>query len=114
MAFSEIELQRIKKIVGGFCTSSSPAHLRDKLYFDYDLAGQVITLVEVRPQWNDPKIIHRRGFARIRWIKTSKVWRLYWMRATLKWESYEPMKEARHLDAIIKVIENDDYCCFFG
>ncbi len=37
MAFNDIELQRIKKFVGGLCTKRTPAHLRDKLRLEYDV-----------------------------------------------------------------------------
>lgn len=114
MAFSELEIQRIKKIVGGFCQSISPKHIYDELHYDYDLKGHVLTLVEVRPDWRDPHTINRHGFARIRWVKTAGEWRLYWLRQTLKWQLYEPFPEARHLDEIIAVIKQDQYACFFG
>lgn len=54
MAFSEIELQRIKKTVGGLCTKKTPEHLSDQLRFDYDVEGQSVVILEIRPVWNNP------------------------------------------------------------
>ena len=42
MAFSELELQRIKRDAGAFCAKRSPAHLRDKLRHDYRVERQSV------------------------------------------------------------------------
>jgi hypothetical protein len=55
MAFSEIELYKIKKLVGSLCEKRSPAHIRDQLRVDYKIQNQDIIIFEIRPQWNDPK-----------------------------------------------------------
>jgi len=51
MAYSDIELQRIKRDVGGLCEKKSPAHLRDQLRVEYKIENQSVILCEVRPQW---------------------------------------------------------------
>jgi hypothetical protein len=39
MAFNDIELQRIKKIVGGFCEEKIPDHLRSQIKLFYEVRG---------------------------------------------------------------------------
>jgi hypothetical protein len=36
------------------------------------------------------------------------------MRASGKWELYEPFPKSTHLDKILEVIKEDKYGCFFG
>jgi hypothetical protein len=53
-------------------------------------------------------------FAKIRYYKTRRNWNLYWMRASGKWELYEPYPVATNLDRLLKIIRDDEYGCFFG
>jgi hypothetical protein len=62
MAFSEIELQRIKAIVEPFCARRSPAHVRQHVRTEYRVKGQDVLIVEVRIVWDDP----------IRWVGAGK------------------------------------------
>jgi hypothetical protein len=69
MAFSEIEIERIKKLVGSFCKTRVPEELRSEVSLDYELKAHTITIYEVRPKWNNPHEIKRKAFARIRWVQ---------------------------------------------
>jgi hypothetical protein len=44
MAFSEIELKRIDKEVGGLCKKRSPAHIKDKLSLEYRIKGHGVII----------------------------------------------------------------------
>jgi len=82
------------------------------LGFSYD--GQIIELFEIRPMWNNPKEIQNIPFAKIRFYKSKQIWNLYWMRASGKWELYEPFPNSTHLAKIIEIIEEDKHGCFYG
>jgi len=114
MAFSEIDLQRIKREVGGLCKKRSPAHLRDKLRTEYKIEGNSIILCEVRPQWDDPKIFREHSFAKITFVKSKNIWKLYWQRADLKFHRYDPKESANQLSDLITEIDTDTHGCFFG
>jgi hypothetical protein len=58
--------------------------------------------------------VGRRAGLTIRYVRTRKVWRLFWRRADLKWHGYEPLAESARLDALVREIDNDPFCCFFG
>ena len=88
--------------------------IREKLDYGYTYDGLVAILFEIRPVWNDPKKKHHSEFAKIRYYKSRKEWHLYWMRASGKWELYEPFSKSTHLDEILQVIKNDTHGCFFG
>ena len=114
MAFSEIERKRIDKVVGALCTARSPAHLRDQIRTEYRVAGHTVDIFEVRPDWQDPTQTMETPCARIRYVRTRNVWRLFWRRADLKWHGYGPLAESARLDVLVREIDNDPFCCFFG
>jgi len=114
MAFTEIDLQRIKNEVGGLCSRRTPAHLKNKLRFEYTIEKQNVIIYEIRPVWNNPEEHTKSSFAKLTYVKSQKIWRLYWKRASGKWEKYEPRGPDRDLGALVQEIDKDDYGCFFG
>jgi len=114
VAFNELDLQRIKKYVGGLCNKRSPAHIRDQLHLDYIVEGQSVVIFEVRPNWRDPGIIMETEVAKVTFVRSQKVWKLYWMRADLKWHSYQPFASSPDLQGLVAEIDADPNGCFFG
>ncbi|WP_262245444.1 DUF3024 domain-containing protein [Parapedobacter soli] len=100
----------------GFIESLRPAdeETRKKLDFGCSWDGQTALLSEIRPQWNDPTRILELPFAKLRFVKSSKIWKLYWTRASGKWEAYEPRPESTELHKLLTEIKNDAYGCFLG
>lgn len=88
--------------------------VRKQLDFGYSWDGQTALLFEIRPQWNDPTNILELPFARLSFVKSTKLWKLYWMRGSGKWEAYEPKPEACNLQEMLTEIRHDGYGCFFG
>jgi len=88
--------------------------IREEVDIGYSYDGKVIILFEIRPDWKDAKKKQQFDFAKIRYYKSRKEWNLYWMRASGKWEIYEPFPESTYLDKIIEIIKEDKHACFFG
>ena len=114
MAFSEIELHRIKKEVGGFCSKRSPAHLKDQLRYDYEVDKQSVIIYEIRPMWENPQKHTKAPVAKLTYVIGRKIWKLFWQRANMKWVAYEPGQSAPDLNTLVKEIDADRYGCFFG
>jgi len=114
MTFTDIDLQRIKNEVGGLCTKRTPAHLKDKLRFEYEIEKQSVIVFEIRPVWNNPDEITKLPMAKLKYVKSQKVWKLFWQRANMKWVKYEPNVSAKDLKELVQEIDNDFYGCFFG
>ena len=71
MAFSIQEIGRIDHIVGDWCIRRVPPEIKKKLDNDYEIDGQVVTLLEVRPLWQGlPGEFTRTPFAKFRFVKT--------------------------------------------
>ena len=80
MAFSEIELQRIKTIVEPFCARRSPARARHQVRTEYRVKAHDVLIVEVRTMWDDPTRWMEHGVAKMRFNRKASEWRLFWQR----------------------------------
>src|SRR3546814_12505377 len=69
--------------------------VRKKLDFGYSWDGQTALLFEIRSQWNDSMKVVELPFAKLRFIKSSKIRKLYWMSGSGKWEDYEPKRKSK-------------------
>ena len=114
MAFSDIERQKIENEVGGLCSQRTPAHLKDKLRFEYDIEKQNVFIYEVRPVFNNPEEYTKLPFAKLTYVKSQQIWKLYWKRASGKWERYKPKDSDRYLGELVQEIDKDPFGCFFG
>lgn len=88
--------------------------IRKQLDFGYSWDGQIALLFAIRPLWNDPSKILQHDFAKLRYVKSSKIWKLYWLCGSGKWEAYEPQPESTNVQELLTEIKNDVYGCFFG
>ena len=114
MAFSELELKRIERIIGGLCRRLTRPELADELKLIYETHEQSVVLLEERPDWQNAKEKMHTPVAKLRFVRRSNRWTLYWMRADLHWHRYEPAPPTADLAALVEVVERDAYCAFFG
>ncbi len=100
MAFTELETARYLKLLVDFTERYGPRpEIRHKLRWDHQVEDQSIVLYEVRLRFVVPGIptklktkdkFTRSGFAKATFIKKDKTWKVYWRRASGKWERYPP------------------------
>jgi hypothetical protein len=115
VALPDVQLRECLRGVGTFLEKRRPRpELRDKLDYRADITGSDVVIVEVRPAYNDEKRSIEHPVAKAKWVGARKVWRLFWMRADMKWHSYEPMPEAPTFSAVLSEVDRDTHCCFFG
>jgi hypothetical protein len=115
MALSEFEIKKIEKEMSEFLEQiRPPVSIRNEVDIEFKLNNQAIELYEVRPQWDDKSKITRMPVAKIAYTKSSKMWKLYWMRADLKWHKYEPYHIGKTLKELLGVVKQDEYGCFWG
>ena len=91
-----------------------PVELRDKVDLGYSNQKNVIEIFEIRPIWSMPSETQQLPFAKIKYIKSRKIWKLYWMRASGKWQSYGPSPEYSNLEEALDEIDKDPFGCFKG
>jgi len=114
MAFSEIELKKIDKFVGGLCRKKTPEEYKNELRFEYRINGHDVEIIEIRPYWRNPNETTEIPVAKLKFNRTKNIWELYWQRANGKWQKYDPSKKINDLAKLVSEIDHDEFGCFFG
>lgn len=105
----------IEQQIKTFVESKRPTEeIREQLDIGYNYDGRSVEILEIRPQWDDPSIIHKYPIAKATYIKSQKLWKIYWKRASGKWQSYEPQSEVTTIQDFLSIIEEDTHGCFWG
>ena len=115
MSFSELEIARYTKIFAAFREKHGPKpELRSKVDWECSFEGQSVILNEVRPRWDDPTQATYTPIAKATFAKSTSLWKVYWMRASGKWNSYPAHPEVDTLEKFFQVVNEDAECCFWG
>lgn len=115
MAFSEFEIHRYSKAAEAYVeTKRPPLHIRKELDIAFRLDDQSIEIYKIRPAFDNPEETMEHPVARATYVKLSNTWKIYWQRADLKWHGYEPDPVADSLEDALKIIDADEFGCFFG
>ena len=115
MPFSEFEIKRLQKIVGGYIEENRPpADIRDEVDLSFRIEDNSIVIFEIRPLWNDPEEKIEEPVAKASFVKSRKVWKIYSQRADLKWHRYDPDPEVDTIDEFIDIVDRDEFACFYG
>ena len=99
MAIDGVQAVDMIEVLENFVERLRPVdeELRKKLDFGYNIEGQSVILVEIRPDWSKPEIARQHPFAKATFVKKSNTWKIYWLRGNLKWYSYDPSPEVSSL-----------------
>ena len=98
MAFSEFEIHRYTKVVDAYIESKRPpVHIRKELDIGFRLEDQSIEIYEVRPAFHNPDERIERTVFKTTYVKSSDLWKIFWMKRDLKWHGYEPDTKSTRL-----------------
>ena len=115
MAISEFETKRWEKAIEAFMAKRRPpAHIRNELDLGYRIVNQSVELFEIRPQWRNPSEKMETPVAKATYVKTQKLWKVFWQRADMQWHSYAPMPAVQSLEEFLDLVAEDKHACFFG
>ena len=114
MAFTELEIKLIDIEVGGLCRDMNSPEFKDELSIEYRVEKQDVFIFEKRPAYQRPKEYTETPAAKLKYLRTKKEWRIFWMRADLKWHRYNPVKNSVKLSDLVTEIKSDPYGCFWG
>jgi hypothetical protein len=71
------DIGEIDQVVGQWCLARVPAHLKQSVDYDYEIDGQAVTILEVRPAWRGtPGEVTRRPIAKFRFVKVTGFWKI--------------------------------------
>ncbi len=115
MAFSKIETKRYERQVAAFVEKRRPPeHIRDELDIGFRIKGQSVEIFEIRPVWLNPDKKMECPIAKATYVRTKRVWKVYWQMRDLKWHGHPTHPEIRSLKKFLKLVDEDALCCFWG
>jgi hypothetical protein len=114
MAFSVIEAKKIQRLVGGICKRRSTPDQRDSLRFTYEIRELDVEISASSPRFNKPNEWSKKPCARLKYSRSSRKWKLYWMRPDGQWYPYETETKSNELEALVAEIDRDRAGAFFG
>lgn len=114
MALPEILKAKATKTLEKFCQDRIPPHVRDKIKLEFEFRGNAVTLIEVRPVWNDPSHYTQSPVAQFRFDTESMKWNLYCRDRNSKWHPYMNLKPTPDFDLLIKEVDRDPTGIFWG
>ncbi|TBR41983.1 DUF3024 domain-containing protein [Marinomonas agarivorans] len=115
MAISEFEIKRCERKLEEFMAAERPPmHIRKELDFGYSIENQSIELFEIRPEWQNPENVIHIPVAKATYVKSKKVWKIYWQRQDLKWHRYAPCPEVKYFEDFLAIVREDANACFFS
>lgn len=115
MAFTEPELREVHRKLESFLERRRPPEdLRDEVDLGFRIEDQSIVVFEVRAAWRQPGSKIERPIAKTTFVRSRSRWKIYWMRSDGRWHLYRPDREVSTLAAFLRIVERDEYGCFWG
>jgi hypothetical protein len=98
-----------------FCEKRTRPEFRDEMQLEATTRGNSVTIAECRPPWDgSPGEWSRQPLAQLRYAPDSGEWTLYWADRNDRWHRYEELEPSRNLGVLIREIDEDPTCIFFG
>lgn len=91
-----------------------PENLRSELDIAYKIENQSVIIYEIIPFYNKPEVKIEGDIAKATWINVKGYWKIFWLRADLKWHTYSPHPVAQTIQEFVAVVEEDKFGCFWG
>jgi Protein of unknown function (DUF3024) len=91
-----------------------PAQFRDEVDLAFRFDGRSVEIFEIRPRWRNPAEKTEKAVAKARYFKSRDERAVYWKRADGKWHGYDPAANVKTIHAFLRIVDEDEYGCFFG
>jgi hypothetical protein len=91
-----------------------PEELRDKVDLDYRIDNQSVLIFDIRCRWDKKDVFFESPIAKTTWVKTKNHWKVFWLRADLKWHVYKPVSTVKTIYYFIELVDQDKHGCFWG
>jgi hypothetical protein len=108
----QADVVRIRRL----CAARVPAHASDQVRVECEQDLRAVTIVEWRPPWREdygPEWT-RLPIARLRYVRSRRLWTLFYHRHTGRWERYPLLGSTTPIDPLLDELERDPICVFWG
>ena len=114
MALSALAKRQVEKKVAEYCEGRVPAHARHQVRMGYKIRGNSVTLLEKRRGFADPSQWVEIKIAQLRYDPDVRKWSLFWSDRNERWHRYESLRPQENLEALLREIDQDPTCIFWG
>ncbi len=115
MSLTFAQIEEVKQAAAKFMYNNRPPEdIRPQLDLGYRIDGQSVYVFEIRPQWDKPEIIQNYDVAKTTYVESKGYWKIFWLRANLKWYPYPPRPYVKRISEFFNEVEEDSAACFFG
>lgn len=108
----DIDVARVQR----WCRGRVPDHVLSQLRIECEVSGRDITILERRPPWGPeagPEWM-KSPVARLRYLRSRSVWRLYWRDSDERWHEYPDLPFAASVEELLTELERDPTALFWG
>lgn len=91
-----------------------PKDMRNKVDLAYRIEDQSVIIYSIRPHWQNKSEKMEEPIAKTTWVHTQQVWKVFWMRADLKWHGYDPQPQVSTIEQFLELVNKDAHHCFWG
>jgi hypothetical protein len=113
MAIPAEQVAHASKLLKAFC-AKVPERVRHLVEHDFVVGPQAIVLLERRPHFERPSEWLTHEVAKFRFVKRHGFWVLYWPDRNGKWHEYEGVSPVRGFEVLLREVERDPTCIFWG
>lgn len=114
MALPDLVRKEAEEVLGEYCSTKIPPHLRDQIRLSYEFRGDAVTLYESREVFLVPGKWTRMSIAQFRYDSRSMRWTLYCADRNDRWHDYLETGPSRRLKRLLKEVESDPTGIFWG
>ena len=99
-----------------WCRGRVPERVRDEVRVEVDVADRHLTIVECRPPWRADMGAEWTRFpiARLRYVKTTGVWSLFWRDRNLRFHAYDLVVPTVNIEELLAELDRDPTAIFWG
>jgi hypothetical protein len=108
----ETDVVRVQR----WCRDRVPAHVRDQIRVEVDVAERHVTIVECRPPWRAEMgtAWSRFPIARLRYTRSTGLWSLYWRDRNLRFHEYDRVPATVRVADLLAEVDSDPTAIFWG
>tara|TARA_R110001583_G_scaffold4077_8_gene24399 strand:- start:16 stop:375 length:360 start_codon:yes stop_codon:yes gene_type:complete len=114
MAFTQLEREEFEHLLSERLANRKQHAAKKGFDIGYKFNNQSIEFFENHPSTN-----YERGFwnvhvAKLTYVRTKDVWKIYWMRGSLKWQGYLRCPETKKFNEALFFVNEDLDEIFWG
>lgn len=114
MAFTPLEKEEIEHLLSE-CLADRKQHAAKKGFdIGYKFNNQSIEFFETLPSSDNEQGFFNLPVAKISYVRTQDVWKIYWVRGSLKWQGYLRCSETKKFNEALFFVNEDIDQIFWG